>query len=380
MQSAPERDAAHHQRGGAKRTKLTTLSVEALLCSQQRKPRRTGGLAINRYLVADIGGTNARCAIADVNSRRPRARLHDIRVYRCDELRSIDALFAKYRADTASSLPQDVCLAVAGPITGDAVNLTNNDWVFSVEQLRQRHQFRQVTVINDLAAVACATRVLSLEDVQVLRHGRSKSHAPRVVVGAGTGLGIAALLHTPAGWQAVPSEAGHSPFAPGNPQDRALLERLLHTDQPVTWESIVSGPGLVNLYNAMAAIRGETPTPATPRDICALANDGDPLGEAAVRAFCRTTARFASSAALWFCSFGGVYLSGDIFRGLERWLDEATFFDSTSVDAAIAQCVESLPVSLILAEQPSLLGAAVAAHDVGAQSDSRLTPSLVGKA
>jgi len=287
-------------------------------------------------------------------------------------------MLARYRADTSTPLPPDVCLAVAGPVHGDAVSLTNNDWNFSVEQLRRRHKFRHVSVINDLAAVACATRFLDAGDVHVLRHGRPDVNAPRVVVGAGTGLGVAALLQTPSGWQAAPSESGHSPFAPGSQEDRQVLDLLLRRMEFVSWESLLSGPGLVHWYEAFAMLGEHEKRRVTPMEISVLASQGDALSMAATRAFCRTAARFASAAALWFCSFGGVYLSGDIFRSLGRWLAEAEFFDASSVDRAIEGCVESMPVSLILAEQPSLIGAAATAHHVAGHVDTAVVPSLIG--
>ncbi|MFK8014878.1 MAG: glucokinase [Gammaproteobacteria bacterium] len=315
------------------------------------------------YLVADIGGTNARCARAVIDNSRHIAQLHDTRVYRCEELPSVDAMLLRYRSDTHAHLPNTVCLAVAGPVNGDRVTLTNNDWNFSVEQLRRRHAFARLAVINDLEAAAHATRYVLDEEILPIKVGERQRTAPRVVIGAGTGLGIAALVHRKDRWHAIASEAGHSAFAPACDDDVALLRSLRRNHAYVSWEMILSGPGIARIYRALADIAGVAPSKLNSHQILRRAAEkSDPLSEQTVTTFCRSLARFADHAVLYFGAVGGVFFAGDIFRGLQPWLASGAFLDVFGKRGTLHDMVDATGVSLILAEQPGLIGAAASAH------------------
>lgn len=318
---------------------------------------------MHSYLVADIGGTNARCARAVVDAARHTAQLHDTRVYRCKELTSVDALLTRYRDESSETLPKHVCLAVAGPVHGDRITLTNNDWNFSVEQLRRRHELVRLAVINDLAAAAYSTTMVTEDEIHALRARGGRTTAARVVIGAGTGLGVAGLAHRDGQWHAVASEAGHASFAPRSIQDFELLKQLRRGNDDVSWESLISGPGLVRLYNAMAQLGDQPAAPLSSHEIANRARAGqDPLCEETATVFCRLIAQFAHDAALWFCALGGVYLTGDVFRAFEDRLSAPEFSRHFQCDGPMAEMIEGVGVSLVLAAQPGLIGAAAHAY------------------
>ncbi|MEO1573941.1 MAG: ROK family protein [Pseudomonadota bacterium] len=313
---------------------------------------------MSEFLVADIGGTNARCALASVDALGRRTSLSETRVYRCAELSSVDAMLARYGADTANSLPGRVALAVAGPVTGDRITLTNNDWNFSTEQLRRRFDFQQLVVMNDLAAVAHATRHLRTTDLLTVKPGQADTHATRVVIGVGTGLGVAALKRSGDAWFAIPSEAGHGSFAPTSALETKAAALAAQELDMASWESVLSGPGLERRY------RAHTGSEASSHDIVSGAQSGDAVCVSIVRDFCQTLARFASDATLWFNATGGVYLAGGLLHDLLPWLEDASFVPAFDDKGVMAPFVRKIPVSLIVADQPGLIGAAVGAHSL----------------
>lgn len=313
---------------------------------------------MSEFLVADIGGTNARCALANVDASGRRTSLSETRVYRCAELSSIDAMLARYGAETPQDLPGRVALAVAGPVTGDRITMTNNDWNFSTEQLRRRFHFQQLVVMNDLAAVAHATRHLRSTDLLNLKAGRADAHATRVVIGVGTGLGVAALKRSGDHWFAIPSEAGHGSFAPISAIETDAAALAARELDMASWESVLSGPGLERRY------RSVTSTEATSHDIVQRAHGGEEVCVSVIKDFCRTLARFASDATLWFNATGGVYLAGGLLHDLLPWLEGAAFVPAFEQKGVMSSFVEHIPVSLIIADQPGLIGAAVGAHSL----------------
>ncbi len=318
---------------------------------------------MHSYLVADIGGTNARCARAVVDSAKHTAALHETRVYRCKELTSVDAMLLRYQEESRLRLPSNVCLAVAGPVTGDRITLTNNDWNFSVEQLRRRHELANLAVINDLAAAAYSTLYITQDEVRPLRAGSAHRNAARAVIGAGTGLGVAGLTQRDGQWHAVASEAGHAAFAPRTQQDHDIYEALHDGDNDVSWETLISGPGLVRLYKTLARLSDQSADSLTSHEIVDRAHAGsDPLCDETASVFCRLVAQFAHDAALWFGATGGVYLTGDVFRAFENRLSLPAFADHFQCDGPMAQMIEDVNVSLVVAPQPGLIGAAAHAH------------------
>ncbi|MFK7888060.1 MAG: glucokinase [Gammaproteobacteria bacterium] len=329
------------------------------------------------YLVADIGGTNARCARAAVDPKQRSAALSDTRTYRCAELESIDAMLARYGNDTEHALPSHVSLAVAGPVTGDRITLTNNDWNFSTEQLRRRFAFADLVVMNDLAAVAYATRFLHNDDLLAVKSGSETQTATRAVIGVGTGLGTAALHYAKGSWRAIASEGGHATFAPVTRAETEAANALVEATGAASWENMLSGPGLVHVYRTVANMAGRHDSTLGSHDIVRLAIENDDrYCVRAVQVFCRALARFASDAALWFGATGGVYLAGHLLRDLSPWLADEAFAVHFSDKGVMSDLIETIPVSLILADQPGLIGAAAGAQTLRNDVDQR-APSAI---
>src|SRR5690606_24729772 len=219
---------------------------------RHRVRRRAGsgrGVSMTR-LIADIGGTHARFALAGEDGQ-PR-----------DEEKLLVADFPgpleAARAYLGGRKVRDAVLAVATPVDSDWIDLTNAPWAFSVQALREALGVERLAVINDFTAQALAVPRLRPEERVLLRPGQPRQGGAIAVIGPGTGLGVAGLLPIGDIWYPIPSEGGHVSFAPHDERDAAVLARLRARFGHVSNERILSGPGLINLATTLAAIDGES--------------------------------------------------------------------------------------------------------------------------
>ncbi len=311
-------------------------------------------------LVADIGGTHARFAlVTDDGARAAGRRAYRVEtVYECRGMRGVHELLDQYRERAGGALPKSACIAVAGPINGDVVNLTNLDWRFSIDALRDQYGFDQLEVVNDLQATASALPDLEAADLVCLKPGRSMEGGTRAVVGVGTGLGLSAAVHDGERWITLASEGGHAAVGPADDTEARILSEIGNGATAVSAETLLSGPGLVRLYHALNAIAGNPPRSVVPEYITAAAgSDSDPLAGETIRVFSRLLGRFASNAGLSFCATGGVYLSGQLLRAMAPALATRHFSEAFATDGPMKALLAKMPVHLITASQPGLIGA-----------------------
>jgi glucokinase len=200
-------------------------------------------------LVGDIGGTNARFAIAEVGEHPSNVRKLPVAHYPG----LVEAV-----QDYLSVCPpvEEAVLAVASPVLGDEVSFTNSPWRFSIEETRQRLGLRKLIVINDLLAQATSFASLRAEEIGSLKPGRRTPGRPTVVIGPGTGLGVAFLLGRRDTFVGLPSEAGHVTFAPTNRIQAEILGHLQQQHGHVSVERLLSGPGLLAIATTLATMRG----------------------------------------------------------------------------------------------------------------------------
>lgn len=309
-------------------------------------------------LVGDIGATNARFALVDAHGR-----LTATRVLACDEHDGVEALIRAYLAVIDAPRIGRAALGVPCPVHGDKIVLTNRDWRFSVRQLQRALRLEQLAVINDFAANALAAPALRGADrVQIGTGQRRVPGAPVGILGPGSGLGVASLLTATDGSPVViPSEGGHATMAAADEFEARVLD-LLRSRRGwhghVSAERVLSGPGLVNLYQAIRELQGDPPLRLLPRQITEPGAD-DPARAAAVRMFCAMLGTVAGNLALTLDARGGVYVAGGIVPrlGVERFR-RSHFRRRFEAKGRFRDTLRTIPTYLMVHPMPALLGLA----------------------
>lgn len=302
-------------------------------------------------LVVDVGGTNARFAVC-----QPGARPDEVITYLVDDHASLEAAIRSALA-TLKAKPRRAAVAGAGPVDDGRIRLTNHPWQFSADGLAAAIGFEQCVVLNDFAAIAHSLPHLTPGDLQPVGGGTAEPRAPMAVLGPGTGLGVAALLPTDRGWQAVASEAGHTAFAPHDPDEAALLAEIWRRQDMVEVEQLLSGPGLLTLHAAMTGLAGKAVVAGHPTEITAEAA-ADPASVAArtVAAFARMLGGFAGDMALSFTARGGVFIGGGIVPHLGDLFDGGGFRRRFEAKGRFHDYVAAVPTSIITEPNPALIG------------------------
>jgi len=250
-------------------------------------------------------------------------------------------------------------LAVAGTGTGDEVLFTNNHWTFSIAAIKALIGVERLQVINDFAAVAWALPWLAPADMQAIGIPvRGDAGGVRVVLGPGTGLGLAALKFLPEGYTVLETEGGHVSFAPRNDDEMFLLAFLGKRYGRVSYERLLCGEGLVNIYNARCARSGSHPVLSLPEEVSRAAHDGDATAAAATRDFCSIFGAFAGDAALMYGGWGGVYLAGGLLPHVFDATGGAIFRASFEDKGRFAPLLRNTPTIRILRSDVGNLGAA----------------------
>ena len=305
-------------------------------------------------LVADIGGTNARFAIADLTA----LRLRDIRTFPTAEHATLaDAMRAYLKG--APVKVAHAGLAVAGPLREDTVKFTNATWTFKQSTLAQEAGLDEAFVFNDFEAQAYALPVLSKDELHQLGGETAIDKAPKVVLGPGTGLGVAGLVWSPTGWVPVPGEGGHQTFPAENERELAILERMRKGLGRLSVERALSGPGLADIYRAVAASYGFSDVELSPAEVEHMAIAGeDDMAVQALDFFVRWLGRFAGDMALAFGARGGVYIGGGIAPKMLPRLEEADFREEFERKGRMKPYVEAIPINVIVSDYPGLKGAA----------------------
>ena len=222
-------------------------------------------------LLGDVGATHARWAWQGAPST-PGTPLPAARSYRCDDFSSLEALIARFMSDERVAGPHSVAFGIATPIGGDRVAMTNRAWTFSIAALQAALGAQRCVVLNDFAALAAGVPCVQESDLQRIGGQRAIAGAPRVVLGPGSGLGVAALVTGGDGREVVvEGEGGHATLAPDDAREDAVLPRLRDEFGHVSGERALSGPGLVNLYRAVCALDGTGAASFAPADIAAHA-------------------------------------------------------------------------------------------------------------
>lgn len=213
-------------------------------------------------LVGDVGGTNARLALCDLAS----GVISRAKTYSGLDYPSLEAVVRVYLEEHQVTVNEG-CIAIACPITGDWVAMTNHTWAFSIAEMKRNLGFAHLEIINDFTAVSMAIPMLKAEHLIQFGGSAPVAGKPIAVYGAGTGLGVAHLVHVDKRWVSLPGEGGHVDFAPNSEEEGIILEELRAELGHVSAERVLSGPGLVNLYRAIVKSDGRLPENLQPREV-----------------------------------------------------------------------------------------------------------------
>lgn len=307
-------------------------------------------------LVADLGGTHARFALAAAGEA---PRLHHMRVLHAESFGSLDEAAHAY-LETAPTRPNVACFAVAGPVRGARIAFTNAPWTFDINEIKTALSLERLTVVNDFEALAAGAQLLGDSDLLSIKSGAPAPAAPVLVIGPGTGLGQALIVPDQnKKARVIPTEGGHIAFAPSTDEEIAVM-RFLARDAPrVSIERLLSGPGIVNIHRALSAINGAPAASMRADQITAAAiAGGAPIADKAVSLFCGILGAAAGDAVLCTGARGGVLLGGGILPKISALLINSNFVERFTDKGPMRSYVDATPVDLITREGTALIGAA----------------------
>ncbi|MDR5874680.1 glucokinase [Vreelandella gomseomensis] len=313
-------------------------------------------------LIGDIGGTNARLALVTPGDITP----HDIINLPCADYPGVIEAIQDYLSRvgaTGDNAPREACLAFACPVHAERVKMTNNHWDFMKRDVRETLNLSLFKVINDFTAQALGVPHVTADDLVEVQAGDGQAHSTRLVIGPGTGLGVAGVFPGQHAWIPLPTEGGHVTFAPTDDTERALLNVFLQHHKRVSVERILCGQGLLELYQAHCALDDQAPRCASPAEVTQAANQGDPIATATLLRFLKILGDVCGDATLTMGARGGVYLCGGILPRLLDWLPNSQLRDSFVNKGRMGAYNADIPVWVVTHPWTGLLGAAEALHN-----------------
>lgn len=322
-------------------------------------------------LVGDIGGTNARFAVVE----HAEATTSEPQIVHTADFATIDDAIRAAVLEKLGIQPRSALLALAGPVIGDEIPLTNCPWVVKPRKMAGTVGLMDVMLLNDFEAQALAVVALGDHHVEKIGGGEALEHAGRAVLGPGTGLGVAGLIKADGKWIPVPGEGGHMDIGPRTPRDYQIWPHIEPLEGRVSGEQILSGRGLVATYRAVAIADGKTPAHETPADVTRAAlGKTDPVAEEALALFATCLGRTAGDVALIFKAQGGVYLAGGIAQKIIPALKSGNFRAAFNDKAPHSEWMAEIPVYVITDPLGALAGLAAyarAPHTFGVETAGR---------
>ncbi|SIQ11790.1 transcriptional regulator, RpiR family [Aromatoleum tolulyticum] len=315
-------------------------------------------------LLADIGATNARFAL-----ERAPGRVEAIEVLHCGDYAGIVDVIQAYLRQQGGPAPRHAAIAIANPIDGDHVKMTNRDWQFSIEETRRALGFDTLLVVNDFTALAMALSRLSTGERVQVGGGEPAPDGVIGLIGPGTGLGVSGLIPAEDRWITLGSEGGHTTFAPADERELFILQYAWREMPHVSSERFVSGPGLELIHRALAERNGVAGVqPLNAADIVTRAvAGGDPLCAEVIDCFCAMLGTVASDLALTLGSVGGIYIGGGVVPRLGALFQRSSFRQRFEAKGRFADYLARIPTYLITAPYPALQGvSAILGHHLQA--------------
>lgn len=334
-----------------------------------------GKIAVaNSRLVGDVGGTNARFALLD-DAGTP----HATRTLRTDDFPSLSAAIGIYLAEQDIDKVDEAAVAVATPVVGDAVKLTNNHWSFSIEETRTQMGMERLHVINDFTALALSVNHLPADELVKIGNGTAVDNHAIAVIGPGTGLGVSGLVPCGSHWNALQGEGGHVSLGVRTAREFAVYEQLMQKFRHVSAERFLSGPGLVNIVKALRELDGLPTRDFSPAEVTEFgayrflneqsntvaSADTNDISEAdqqsceeALQIFCSLLGSCAGNLVLTLGAEGGVYIGGGIVPKLGEFFAHSEFRHEFEAKGRMQGYLEKVPSYVIHSPYPALVGAA----------------------
>jgi glucokinase len=315
-----------------------------------------------QIVAVDIGGTHARFAIAAVENGHV-IDLGEAVTLRTAEHASFQTAWQEFGRMTGCVLPRAAAIAIAGPVDTDIIKLTNNPWIIRRSMMCEKLDVDSFVIVNDFGAVGHAVAQAGREHFLHLTGPDSDfpDHGTISIIGPGTGLGVAHIRRTGSSYHVQATEGGHIDFAPLDSIEDALLQRLRKRYRRVSAERVVSGPGLIEIYEALAALEARPVRQFDDRQLWQLGLSGeDSLAAAAVDRFCLSLGSVAGDITLAQGGFGGVVIAGGLGLRIKDILVRSGFAERFRAKGRFESLMAGIPVKLITHPQPGLFGAAAA--------------------
>lgn len=317
---------------------------------------------MSRLVTVDIGGTHARFALAEIADGKV-VTLGEPITMKTAEHASFQTAWEAFGDMIDEPIPQAVAIAIAGPINGEVIKFTNNPWIIRPALIKEKLKVEAYTLVNDFEAVGHAVAQAGPEHFVHLCGPDQPLEATGTIsiIGPGTGLGVAHVLRTGDGYHVQATEGGHIDFAPLDSIEDAILARLRKRYRRVSAERVVSGPGLVDIYETLASIEGRAIQQLDDKQLWSLGTSGqDSLAAAAVDRFCLSLGSIAGDIALAQGGFAGVVIAGGLGLRIKDTLLRSGFAERFRAKGRFEGLMAGLPVKLITHPQPGLFGAAAA--------------------
>jgi len=316
-------------------------------------------------LVGDIGGTNARFALANAQS----PGFSEEMTFKCRDYETADIAINTYLNEISASQPNAICIAAAGPVINGNVRVTNNTWNLNVDELQKEFSGARIKLLNDFEAIAYSIPFLTAADCLSVGLPSpvdlDKADFTVGIVGPGTGLGAAGLRKKDGQIVPVIGEGGHIGFAPETQVQMEILALVRDQFHRVCDERLVSGPGVVNIYRALSSIRGDNVTDMTAAEIFSLAAEAaDGIARESVEIFYEILGQVAGNLALTLGAFDGIFIGGGIVARKPELIANSRFRTGFERKGHHRSLMERTPTSVILHPQPGLLGASYCAQQL----------------
>jgi glucokinase len=303
-------------------------------------------------LLADIGGRYARFAI----EREP-GSLTDTKALPCADYPDFLSALRAYLEMVGARDIRHGAIAIANPVEGDLVRMTNYPWQFSIEETRQAAGFDTLLVVNDFTALAMGLPQLTPQQVRQVGGGHARQRSVLGLVGAGTGLGVSALIPVDDGWVSLASEGGHASFAPQSAREVFILEHAWRQYSHVSAERLITAAGIELIYRALAARNDKEPEPLKAPEITRRGLAGEcPLCAETLEVFCEMLGTVAANVAVTFGAFGGVYIGGGIVPRFGKYFDKSGFRARFEAMGRFSKYVAHIPTYVITAETTTWMG------------------------
>ncbi len=305
-------------------------------------------------LLADIGATHARFALETAPGV-----VRSVRVLKCDDYSGILPLLHAYLADHEGVRLNHGAFALANPINGDMIRMTNRDWQFSTDEVRRALGLTTLLIVNDFTALAMSLPNLPASDLVQVGGGKPAANAVIGVLGPGTGLGCSGVIPTLDGFVTLGSEGGHSNFAPADEREFAILQYAWKEWSHVSNERLISGPGMEIIYRALALRNGvDTPSLSSPEIISGALEQSDELCLEVLDCFCGMLGGAAANLAVTLGSFGGIFIGGGIVPRMGTWFAKSSFRARFEAKGRFTSYLAEIPTFVIMTPNPAFHGVA----------------------